>query len=122
MKKAYTNATLAQDYYSAAIQIAGDLEAYKTQRDRIRKSEIDLSAFYQENGSFEGLHVKGIGPKTTEVLELILQKGADRAKKIISENRRAEMRDRPWKISHDLDGREETLPSWDDAVKRYEGK
>ncbi len=122
--KAYTNRELAQDYFSVVAKYSGDLTTYNFQRRKIAELSIDLPTFYREHvESLDELDVKGIGKKTKGILELILDKGVEEAKRIVQEGKIDEMRKSAFRgIPSRAPGRgDDTSPSWDDAVKRYEG-
>ena len=121
--KNYTNQELARDYFSVVAQYAWDLEPCHRQKKVIVGSNVDLSSFYQEHGSLNELRVKGIGTKTKEILELLLEKGVEEARRLFREERIDKMQSNQWsgrsrKVSKAVD---DVPPSWDGAVRRYEG-
>lgn len=122
-KHKYTNRDLAQDYYKAVIQYSADPESYDIRRRKIAKWTVDLPAFYRKHGSLDTLQVKGIGRETKRVLELILQKGAEEAIRVVREEKIDKMRRKQftWIPSKAPRRGEDYPPSWEDAVKRYEG-
>ncbi|HLC64673.1 MAG TPA: hypothetical protein VJI46_00955 [Candidatus Nanoarchaeia archaeon] len=91
-ENAYTNKELAQDYFSVVAQYSQDLWTYGFQKRKIAGLDIDLPAFYREHGSLDELKVKGIGKKTKGILELILEKGVEEAKKLVQEEKIDELR------------------------------
>ena len=121
--KNYTNQELARDYFSVVAQYAWDIDRYREQRRLISESGIDLISFYQEHGGFKELKVKGIGPKTKLILELLLEKGVEEARRLFREERIDKIQSNQWsgrsrKVSKAVD---DVPPSWDGAVRRYEG-
>lgn len=121
--KLYTNNELSQDYFSVVVQYSGDWTTYNTQKKIIAEVDINLHTFYLEHErSLNKLQVKGIGEKTKGILELILNEGIEEARRLIREKRIDGMRQYgfrgiPSKVPRIED---DTPPSWDDAVKRYE--
>ena len=122
--KSYTNVELARDYFSVVAPYSGDLMTYNFQKRKITELGIDLPTFYLEHGrSLNELQVGGIGKKTKGILELILDRGVEEARRLVSKGKIDEMRRSLWsgipsKVPRRVD---DTSPSWDDAVKRYEG-
>ena len=82
MNKSYSNKELAHDYYLVARQNSKSWDTYRNQRQIIERSPIDIYSFFQENGSLSNLDVSGIGPKTKGILELILEKGFEEARRV----------------------------------------
>jgi len=84
MKEEYTNKQLANDrgilarrYYP----LNDGRESY------VEKADVNIAGLYEKEKSLKNLHVKGIGSKTKEILELILEKGLEKAIKISDEKR-----------------------------------
>ncbi len=118
-----TNRELAQDYFSVATQYSEDWITYNLQKRRITKLQIDLPSFYREHGSFEGLNISGIGKKTKGILELILEKGVEEARRIVVERKieSLEMEKWPGRSKAPRTG-DDVPPSWDDSVGIYESR
>ncbi len=122
--KAYTNRELSQDYFSVVAQYTGDITTYEFLRRKIAELGIDLPTFYREHGkSLDELDVKGIGKKTKGILELILDKGKEEARRLVEEEKIDEMRKSAFRGIPSRAPRrgDDTPPSWDNIVKRYEG-
>ncbi|MAG16086.1 hypothetical protein CMO88_03425 [Candidatus Woesearchaeota archaeon] len=88
-----TNQTLAEQYFS--VVASGNYRndsTYRTYRTKIANTGPDISAFFEEHGSLEGLGVTGIGGKTKRVLELILGEGVEAAQQTIYGERVDEIR------------------------------
>lgn len=91
--KVYTNKELSQDYFSVVTSYSADLTSYNFQRKKIAGLGIDLPTFYREHGeSLDALDVKGIGERTKGILELILGKGVEEARRIVQDGKINEMR------------------------------
>lgn len=119
VKNNYTNAELAQHYFSVAAQLTVDSSVYRRSKAAIEASSVDIADFYRRHGTLSELDVKGIGPITRNTLELILGKGFEQAKEEI----RAEKEARGWRRISRLVPRisDEAGPVWDNTVRSLEG-
>lgn len=121
-RQKYTNRDLAEDYFRVAAQQTAVLEVYSFQRRKISELEIDLPAFYHKHKSLKDIRVKGISPETKRILELILEKGVEKAVDIIYEEKIGRIKREQFKgIPSDGPGRtDDTPPSWDNIVRLLE--
>lgn len=88
----YSNKELSQHYYRIIGQTKSPDSFYRDQRNRIAEVEFNIHQWYLEKGSLKKMKVPGIGPKTKEVLEFILENGFEQAKEIIDQRTREKSR------------------------------
>ena len=92
MKKKYTNKELAVEYFRLITQYCNDLGTYMTIKAAIEAAEIDIHSLHQKKGNLKNLKVTGLGRKTKDTLELILDKGVEEAEKIIGKEKMDKIR------------------------------
>lgn len=75
--KDYSNKELAQYYYSliCMTNASTKLDGFRRNRDTIASFETKISEYYQKHESLNSLNLKGIGNKSKNLLELILENG-----------------------------------------------
>ncbi|RLI99752.1 MAG: hypothetical protein DRP03_02580 [Candidatus Aenigmatarchaeota archaeon] len=117
-RQEYTNKELARDYLSvAALSMSNNHMTFLLRQvNIIAQSEVDIPEFYREHGSLAGLEVNGIGKKAKYILELILEKGVDKAWEIIQEETIREEQAR-WQFGTSYKPNHE---SWDDDTAKIQ--
>jgi len=92
LKREYDNKSLAKYYFEITSQGARDIWAYQKISELIAGlEEINLAEFYRKHENFDGLQVRGIGPKTKRILELLLTQGLESTSEIIRKERESKL-------------------------------
>ncbi len=81
----YTNQQLADAYFKTVMQYSTSRDGggLLNQKRFIAKASTEIAEFYKKHGNLAGLKAQGIGQRTKAVLELILEKGAEEAYRIV---------------------------------------
>ncbi|MEK6875123.1 MAG: hypothetical protein AABX30_00380 [Nanoarchaeota archaeon] len=83
--KEYTNEKLANEYLQVRLIGASFIRDFKNIARRIKNTEESISDFYEKHRSLKELRIIGIGEKTKQILELILEKGIEEVYKEMTE-------------------------------------
>jgi len=120
MDKNYSNEELGRCYFVVTSIYAGSaisLLGLKNVRRVISEAEINLADFYREHGSLADLECKGIGSRIKAILELILERGVDAAKKEFAEKKVRPLHTPSLGKSKRKSTTDEASPSWDDVIR-----
>jgi hypothetical protein len=123
MPNNYTNQELAAYHLSIISQFqASATQAQIKRSTRIATSAVNISRRYHEQGSLSDLKI-GLNRETLNILELILKKGFDKAKRIVFDRKYTTMKPEKWpQASRRSFDTGEDNPSWSVAYARHEGE
>jgi hypothetical protein len=120
----YSNQELARHYFAVKSPYAMSVNSIRGLRQVqrvITNADANISEHFNLHGDLAGLRCRGIGPTIKAMLEVILEKGFDEARREFVEKRLSSIqasRDDPSKRRQPID--ETPLPGWEGAVSRLE--